>query len=127
MAAPLACAESAASGEAAAGRPVLVLLHPGGMRGGAWAPFGRCWGADFRILVPDLEPGRSASVRSYADAVGELLERRAAGPAHVVGASLGANVALQLAAAAPGLVASLVLDSAQAGGPPSRALAGLAG
>lgn len=108
--------------------PTLVLLHPGGMGRQIWRPFIERWSSRYRILAPAIAPALAdPSIRCHARELGAFLERHAAGPAHLIGASLGANVALQLAVAEPGRVRSLVLDSAQAGGPPSRVVAGLVG
>ena len=108
--------------------PTLVLLHPGGMGRQIGRPFIERWSSRYRILAPTIAPAPvDPSIRRHARELSAFLDHRAAGPAHLVGASLGANVALQLAVAEPARVRSLVLDSAQAGGPPSRAVAGLVG
>ncbi|HYF64385.1 MAG TPA: alpha/beta hydrolase [Herpetosiphonaceae bacterium] len=107
--------------------PTLVLLHPGGMGRQIWRPFVERWSPRFRILAPEIAPAAAPSIRRHAGDLGDFLGRHARGPAYLIGASLGANVALHAALAAPELVRGLVLDSAQIGGPPGRALAGLAG
>jgi 2-succinyl-6-hydroxy-2,4-cyclohexadiene-1-carboxylate synthase len=57
------------------------------------------------------------SVEATADGLAALLEGRDAAPAHVVGYSLGARVALRLAVAYPDVVDRLVLESPSAGLP----------
>ena len=57
------------------------------------------------------------SVEATADALAALLDARDAAPAHVVGYSLGARVALRLAVAHPDVVDRLVLESPSAGLP----------
>ena len=100
-------------------QPLVLLLHPAATLSGVWAPLQRAWGERWHILAPDLVPaGESATelARWAVQAANQITA--AGGPAHVVGASLGASVALRLALDHPALVASLILDSAQLGGPP---------
>jgi 3-oxoadipate enol-lactonase len=104
--------------------PTLVLLHPGGMGRQIWRPFVVRWSARYHILAPDIAPAAAdPSMRRYARELSDFLRDHTRGPVHLIGASLGANIALQVAVAEPERVRSLVLDSAQVGGPPSRALA----
>lgn len=100
------------------GRP-LLLLHGGGVAGWMWDPMRAELRADRRVLVPDL-PGhdRSADQRyvSHDDTIERLtavLEAEDA-PATVVGFSLGAQLAVLLAARRPDLVSDVVVISAQA-------------
>ncbi|HEU4322035.1 MAG TPA: alpha/beta hydrolase [Roseiflexaceae bacterium] len=106
------------------GNSTLLLLHPGGVLHSVWLPLMRELAPRCRVLAPDLSwqgPG-SEALRALAEGLAPLLRTEAAGPALVAGGSLGANVALHLALIAPELVAGLVLDSAQAGGPPGQQL-----
>jgi pimeloyl-ACP methyl ester carboxylesterase len=106
--------------------PPLVLLHPGGMLGRVWQPWMREWDPRHRVIALDILPiEHQPSLRRHASDVVDFLHTHVAGPAHLIGASLGANIALHVAVGAPEHVASLVLDSAQAGGPPNPALKGL--
>ena len=106
-----------------AGTP-LLLLHGFTGTSAAWDEHAGAFGDRFRILVPCL-PGhggtvasaRTMSVESTADALAVLLRERGAAPAHVLGYSLGARVALRLAVAHPDVVRRLVLESASAGLP----------
>lgn len=102
----------------------LLLLHPGGVLHSVWRPLMRDLAASQRVLAPDLPwQGPSAeSLRALAQGVATLLRTEVGRPTLVAGASLGANVALHLALLAPELVAGLVLDSAQAGGPRGQQL-----
>lgn len=102
-----------------AGARPLLLLHGGGVAGWMWDPLRAHLGADHRVLVPDLPGhGRSAdasysSHRETAEALGRILES-VDQPATVVGFSLGAQLAVLLAAERPDLVERVVVVSAQA-------------
>ena len=109
--------------EEGAGHPVL-LLHGFTGTSDAWDTIGADLVARHRILVPCLpgHGGTSASpeamsVEATADALAALLATRDAAPAHVVGYSLGARVALRLVVAHPEVVDRLVLESPSAGLP----------
>lgn len=101
-----------------AGVPVL-FLHGGGVAGWMWQPTLTHLGAQVRAIVPDLPGhGRSAGhdYRSHAETIAELvavLEQRAPSGALVVGFSLGAQLAILLAANRPDLVRGVVVVSAQ--------------
>lgn len=102
----------------AAGRPVL-LLHGGGVAGWMWSPVTAHLDARMRLIVPDLPGhGRSAEqpYRSHDATITELvgiLERESA-PTAVAGFSLGAQLAVLLAAHRPDLVDRVLVVSAQA-------------
>ena len=105
-----------------AGRP-LLLLHGFTGRGISWGAHATALARRFRVIVVDLpghgrsgfaEPSRM-SVERTADDLATILLRLDAIPAHVVGYSLGARIALRLAVAHPGVVDRLVLESASAG------------
>ena len=107
------------------GRP-LLLLHGLTGRGAAWGAHGAAFARSFRTIVVDL-PGhgrtgfgddpRRISVERTADDLAAILARLDAVPAHVLGYSLGARIALRLALAHPDAVARLVLESPSAGLP----------
>lgn len=114
--------------------PIVVLLHGGGVAGWMWDPVRDRLQDGHRVLVVDLPGhGRSAdhpytshdeTVRSLAELIAAEAGTR---PVAVVGFSLGAQVAVQLAARHPGLVDRVVVVSAQAARIPfSRALVALA-
>ncbi|MFK4730333.1 alpha/beta hydrolase [Agromyces mediolanus] len=99
--------------------PVL-LLHGGGVGGWMWDRVVDRLQGDHRLLVPDL-PGHDRSAAedyvSHDRTVEELLQLlrdRAHGPVAVAGFSLGAQLAVLLAARAPELVDRVVVLSAQA-------------
>lgn len=85
-----------------------------------WAPLRDRLAAAYRVIVPDL-PGHGRSSRepyvSHADTVSRLatlLEQESPdAPASVIGFSLGAQLALELAATHPSLVQDAVIVSAQ--------------
>ena len=102
-----------------AGARPLLLLHGGGVAGWMWDPLRAHLPADRRALVPDLPGhGRSAdapyvSHRETVEALARILES-VDQPATVVGFSLGAQLAVMLAAERPDLVERVVVVSAQA-------------
>ncbi|WP_149085018.1 MULTISPECIES: alpha/beta fold hydrolase [Microbacterium] len=101
------------------GRPPLLFLHGGGVAGWMWEPVRGHLHPERRVIVPDL-PGHGRSVTadytSHEETVAALapLLERETGPATVVGFSLGAQLAVLLAARRPDLVADAVVISAQA-------------
>ena len=62
------------------------------------------------------KPSGPYSIAQMADDAYQVLHQRAAGPAHVVGASMGGYIALTLALRHPDAVASLVLLATTSGG-----------
>jgi len=105
------------------GVPVL-LLHGFTGRGSGWAPHATALARHFRVIVVDLPGhGRSgtptdptrASVERTADDLAAVLRRIGELPAHVVGYSLGARIAMRLAVARPESVRRLVLESPSPG------------
>lgn len=103
--------------------PALLLLHGFAGRGTSWGAHAGALARAFRVIVVDL-PGHGRTsyaapsrltVERTADDLAEILARLGATPAHVLGYSLGARIALRLAAAHPATVAALVLESPSAG------------
>lgn len=99
-----------------AGAPAVLLLHGLGSAGSDWLlQFPPLVTAGYRALAPDLRGfGRSSwpgntSVPLMARDMAALLGGLDAGPAHVVGISMGGTVALQLALDHPDRVRRLVL------------------
>ena len=96
----------------------LVLLHPGGADARAWAPNLDALAAHFRVLTPERRAhGRTPDVEGpityelmTRDTV-SFLEAVAHAPAHLVGCSAGAVVALMVALTRPDLVRRLALIS----------------
>lgn len=93
----------------------IVLLHAMGASHRMWRAQVEALGDRYEVLAPDL-PGHGATGGRFtlAAAVAQVEEmlRDRASPAHLVGASLGANVALRVALDEPRLAASLVLSGA---------------
>lgn len=96
----------------------LLLLHGGGVAGWMWEPVRAHLVDEHRLLVPDLPGhGRSAnetypSHDEVLPALEKLLEDEGR-PATVVGFSLGAQLAVLLAARRPDLVENVIVVSAQ--------------
>lgn len=105
-----------------AGAP-LLLLHGFTGRGTAWGAHETAFARTFRVIAVDL-PGHGGSgtaeparmtVERTADDLAAILAGLGASPAHVLGYSLGARIALRLAVAHPAAVHRLVLESPSAG------------
>ncbi|GLY75724.1 alpha/beta fold hydrolase [Actinoallomurus iriomotensis] len=99
--------------------PPLLALHsaPGSAR--LLEPLMRGLGADFHVLAPDY-PGNGESDKPWrdevdigrlADAMAEVVERRAGGPVHLWGTHTGAVIALELCVRRPDLVRRAVLEA----------------
>lgn len=102
----------------------LLLLHGFTGRGTSWEAHAMALARQFRLVVVDLPGhGRSgipavparASVERTADDLAAILRRERCVPAHVLGYSLGARIALRLAVAHPDTLRRLVLESPSAG------------
>lgn len=96
----------------------LALLHPGGADARAWAPNLDALSERFHIFTPERRGhGRTPDVEgpiSYelmAEDTIAFLERIVGGPAHLVGCSAGASVALLVALRRPDLSRRVVLVS----------------
>jgi len=96
--------------------PAVVLLHGAGFDHSAWALHSR-WFAHhgFAVLAPDL-PGHGRSAGPALKTIGEmadwtiaLCEAAGAGPAHLIGHSMGSLIALEAAADHPDRVSALGL------------------
>ena len=98
------------------GAETVVFVHGGGIAGWSWRPQLPAFG-DYHCLVPDL-PGHGRSlgagvctVERGAEVVAELIRTCATGSkAHVVGLSLGGQIAVQLLATLPEVVESAVIS-----------------
>ena len=97
----------------------LVLVHGLGGSAANWLALAPLLLPGRRLIVPEL-PGHGGSsplpaapsLNPYADLLGLLLEHESAGPAAIVGHSLGGAIALRLAIRRPESVSSLVLAAA---------------
>ncbi len=102
----------------------LLLLHGFTGRGTSWGRHATALARRFRVITVDLpghgrsstpaDPAR-ASIERTADDLAAILDRTGDQPAHVIGYSLGARVALRLAVAHPRAIRRLVLESPSAG------------
>ncbi len=102
----------------------LLLLHGFTGRGSGWGALATAWARHYQVVVVDLpghgrsgipaDPAR-ASVERTADDLATILARARAAPAHVLGYSLGARIALRLAVAHGESVRRLILESPSAG------------
>ncbi len=98
--------------------PPLVLLHPGGADSRAWAPNIGPLAERFHVYTPERRGhGRTADVEGpityelMAQDTIALIEQVIGEPAHLVGHSAGANVALLVALRRPDLARRVVLIS----------------
>lgn len=110
------------------GQP-LLLLHGFTGRGSGWGAHATAFARHFRVIVVDLpghgrtrpsDPVRGirparVSVERTADDLVTILAWADAAPAHVLGYSLGARIALRLAIVHPDGVRRLVLESPSPG------------
>ncbi len=104
--------------------PPVILLHGFTGRGASWSAHLRKLGREHRTIVVDLlghgrsdapaDPARYA-VACQARDVAAILARLCHAPADVVGYSMGARIALRLAADHPAAVGRLVLESPSPG------------
>ena len=96
--------------------PPLLLIHGLGSSTRDWEKQVPFFSKRFRVLTFDVrghgrsdKPPGPYSVPLFAADTAELLAALNLGPAHVVGISMGAMIAFQLAVSAPQLVRSLVI------------------
>lgn len=109
----------------------LVFLHGFPLSRGAWQKQIDAFASSHRVIVPDLrgfgdsetEPG-PATMSQYAADVHALLRRLSAGPAVLVGHSMGGYVALAFARQFPEMLRGLVLVGTKAGPDTAEAAAG---
>lgn len=100
------------------GRPLVVLVHPVGLDLTYWEHQFAALTADYDVVAYDLRGhGRSATCASYdfpalAGDLAAVIAAVNAGPAHLVGLSVGGMIVQTLALSRPELVRSLiVIDS----------------
>lgn len=101
--------------------PPLLLIHGNVSSSQFWQPAIDQFATSFRVVAPDLrgygatEPraiDATRGVRDFADDLQGLLDTLGiTAPVHVLGWSVGAGVAMQLAIDAPRRIASVVLSS----------------
>lgn len=105
-----------AGGEATAGADALVFVHGAVVSGRYMVPTAERLAASHRVLVPDLpgfgeseDPPEPLRVPGLAAALLAWLDAAGVARAHLIGNSLGAQVVVAAACAAPERVASLIL------------------
>ncbi len=96
--------------------PAVIFLHGLGSAAADWQLQFPVFTPRYRVIAPDLRAhGQSEaglfywSIETLAGEAAQLLGKLQAGPAHVVGLSLGGCVAQALALRQPGLIRSLTL------------------
>lgn len=101
--------------------PPVLLLHGGGVAGWMWDSLRERLEPHFAVLIPDLPGhGRSADEAyvSHTETIAALVQLLATSvpgrPVTVIGFSLGAQLAIQLASEHPELVSQAIVVSAQA-------------
>jgi pimeloyl-ACP methyl ester carboxylesterase len=99
----------------------IILLHPGGALHSVWRPFIKNWSHKYHFFAVDLITHQT-TLHELANQVANFVESKGKGKVWLMGASLGANVALLTAVKIPHRIAGLVLDSAQCGGKPPTGL-----
>ncbi len=92
----------------------VLFLHGLGSSTRDWSCQRTHFAKDYRVVAVDIrghgksgKPAGPYSIALFAQDVAELLEELDAGPAHVVGLSMGGMIAFQLAVDSPALVRSL--------------------
>ena len=97
------------------GRP-LVLLHGGFLHHGMWDDQIPIFASRYRVIAPDARGhGRSANATEpfrLTDDLAALLRHLDAGPAILVGVSMGAGIAIDTALEHPELVSAVVVSGA---------------
>lgn len=97
----------------------ILFLHGGGMSGWMWEDQVEVFKKEYHCIVPDL-PGHGRNIASSPFSITESAKEIATviqnhtseKKAHIVGLSLGAQVALQLIATSPELVDRALINSA---------------
>ena len=96
--------------------PSLVLLHGLGVSGAVWQGIGRLFGTFARLVAPDLrghgesdKPSAGYLPRDYVGDIAALVAHEPSRPLAIIGHSLGAVVAAQLAAERPELMSKVIL------------------
>ncbi|MEY9925456.1 pimeloyl-ACP methyl ester carboxylesterase [Catenulispora sp. GP43] len=96
--------------------PLLVLLHGGFLDHRMWTPQLKTLSTDHRVVAPDARGHGDSSVATapfrHTDDVAALIRHLDAGPAVLVGVSMGAATATDTALEHPDLVRALVVSGA---------------
>jgi abhydrolase domain-containing protein 6 len=114
--------------------PVVLLVHGFSGEKDHWTRFARRLTASYHVVVPDL-PGFGESTKSWkarygildqVDRLAGFIDTLKLGPVHLVGNSMGGNIAGALAARKPELVKSLALYDSSGVTPPKKSVMQLA-
>ena len=99
-----------ANGAESGGDVAVVLLHGVGLNAGFWRATQKNLARRFQVIAPDLYglPKRAPTLAAYAANAAKFMRAKKIRRAIVVGHSLGAHTALELARAHPKLVAGVV-------------------
>ncbi len=99
-----------------AGRPVYLLIHGIGMGRSVFADLTSHLDDSGEVILIDLpgygeapEPRRVLTMERNADLIAAFLDRKVGFPVIAIGHSMGAQIALEIAARHPGTVAGIVL------------------
>ena len=94
----------------------LLLIHGLGSSTEDWEPQVADFASHFRVITYDVrghgrtdKPRARYSIRQFSDDAAALLQHLEAGPAHILGISMGGMIALQLAVDHPKMVKSLTI------------------
>jgi pimeloyl-ACP methyl ester carboxylesterase len=102
--------------------PTVMFLHGSNLDGRAWGPLPTAASSSYRVILPDLRShGRSADATgpfSFAEDAIEVLDAVGGDRAILVGHSLGAQVALDVALGHPQRIRALILIGPAIGGMP---------
>jgi abhydrolase domain-containing protein 6 len=114
--------------------PVVLLVHGYSGEKDHWTRFAKFLTPSYHVVIPDL-PGFGESTKSWkakygildqADRLAGFIEKLKLGPVHLVGNSMGGNIAGALAARKPELVRSLALFDSSGVMPPKKSVMQLA-
>lgn len=104
--------------------PPVVMLHGGALTHRSWRHQLSDLGKDFHVVAPDARGHGDSSTPTapfrHADDLSAALEALELGPSVLIGLSMGASTALDVAVERPGLVAGLVLIGAGVGAHPDE-------
>lgn len=102
--------------------PTVVLLHGSNLDSRSWGDLPAALASNYRVVRTDLRShGRSRDATgpfSWSDDITEVLDAAGAPRAVLIGHSLGAQIAIDIAVARPARVSALVLIAGSIGGLP---------
>src|ERR1700685_4384663 len=98
--------------------PVLVVMGGGPSNADTLGPFASCLAQDYTVVTYDRrgysrsqvqDPAEPAGIAGHSDDARRLIAALGSGPVTVFGTSFGALIALDLAAAAPAAIGTLIV------------------